>query len=515
MSLSTSIEEIDEIVKKARQTFQSGKTLDIEFRRRQLKQLLKLINENEEQFVKSLKDDMKRSRFETIMSDTEIPRDEVLHLIYHLDEYTAKQSKQKTLVNLFDQIYTYYEPLGLVFVIGAWNYPVLLVLNPLAGAIAAGNVVIMKPSELAPKTSDLLCQLIPQYLDPDCYFIASGGADVCQAILSHKLDHVFYTGSTTVGQKIYQAASKHLTPVTLELGGKSPAYIDSLSVTSKYQRMVTAKRILWGKFFNCGQTCIATDYLLCDQETTDWFVANAAKIWTKFTASASKDYARILNHAHYDRLSKLILETKGTVFKGQEIGCLQENDRSDNLFNLKIVTNVKRDDVLMQGELFGPILPIVTVKDHREAIDFINSMGAKPLTMYVFSNDQQVIDDFTKRTTSGSVCVNDTMLQMMCDSLPFGGVGESGLGQYHGLYTFKCFSHEKSVLVRGFNPILEWVASKRYPPYSNNHLVRMQRLLRKRKYFNVETFDKIPFKTITVFLVGSLYGYFVHSYGLY
>ena len=512
MTSSTKIEEIDDIVSKARATFRSGKTLDIEFRRQQLIQLLRLINQNEELFVSSLQKDMKRSRFETIMSDTEITRNEVLHLIYHLDEYTAKQPKQKTLVNLFDGIYTYHEPVGVVFVIGAWNYPALLVLNPLAGAIAAGNTVIMKPSELAPHTSDLLCQLVPKYLDQSCFFIVSGGADVCQSVLNHKLDHVFYTGSTAVGQKVYAAASKHLTPVTLELGGKSPAFIDSASITSKYQRLVVAKRILWGKFFNCGQTCIATDYLLCDQETTDWFVANSAKIWKKFTTSASKDYARILNNHHFDRLTKLVQETKGVVFKGQDIGCFQENDRSDNLFNLTIVTQVKRDDVLMKEELFGPILPIVTVKDHEEAIDFIHSMEAKPLTMYVFSNEKQVVDDFVKKTNSGSVCVNDTMLHMMCDSLPFGGIGESGVGKYHGLYTFKCFSHEKSVLVRDFNSILEWVASKRYPPYSNNHLVRMQRLLRKRKYFNVETLNKIPFKTITAFLVGSLYGYFAHSY---
>jgi len=286
--MATPINEIGGIVDKARWAFNSGKTLEIEFRRKQLNQLLRLINENELLLVESLKKDMQRSRFETIMSDTEISRNEILHLIYHLDEYTAKKPKQKTLVTVFDDVYTYYEPLGVVFVVGAWNYPVLLVVNPLAAAMAAGNVVIMKPSELAPHTSQVLCQLIPQYLDPSSFFVVSGGADVCQAVLSHKLDHVFYTGSGVVGKKIYEAAAKHLTPVTLELGGKSPAFIDSSSIKSKYQRIVVARRILWGKFFNCGQTCIATDYLLCDKKTTEWFIANVANIWRAFSNTAER-----------------------------------------------------------------------------------------------------------------------------------------------------------------------------------------------------------------------------------
>lgn len=477
---------------------------------RQLQGLLSLINENEELFVESLAQDFKKPRFEAIMTDTDFVRNDVLGMIHNLSVYTRRNHVAKSLVTAFDQAFTTFEPYGVVLVIGTWNYPVQVLLSPLAGAIAAGNVVLLKPSELAPITASLIQRLLPKYLDPESYFVLNGGPDVCQEILAHKLDFIFYTGSASIGQKIYESASVHLTPVCLELGGKSPCYIHS--DLSDSQLTIAIKRILWGKLVNAGQTCVATDYILCDARVKDLLISKAGKILKSFLSNSKSDMTRIISDKHYQRLQHLLHSTKGVIHSGSEIGVYDDDDAADRFFPLRIVTDLDRDnDALMSGEIFGPILPVVLVRDEEDAIAFITGRGQKPLTLYIFANDDQVIENLIHRTWSGSVCVNDTVMQMINDSLPFGGVGDSGFGSYHGFHSFKCFSHEKSVMIRGYNRVLEWVASKRYPPYSDNHLTRMLRLLRKRRVLSQATMELMPIRLTIGLVIGFLCGYSIHT----
>lgn len=511
MATSDGLTAVKSTVFQARSTFESGKTLDISYRKKQLAQLLKLVQENEELFVQALHQDFRKPRFEAIMTDTDFVKNDIQEMLYNIDTFTAPKKASRTVVTMFDQVFTLYEPYGTVLIIGAWNYPVQLVFSPMAGAIAAGNTIVIKPSELAPCVSQLLQKLLPRYLDPEAYFIINGGPEVCQELLQEKFDFVFYTGSNFVGQKVYTAAAAQLTPVCLELGGKSPCYVDSESLTPS-QFEIAVKRILWGKLVNAGQTCVATDYVICTPKTQDDFVKVARKILPKFTSKAHTDMARIINERHFERLTKLLQGTKGTILTPDQLNCssglvIESNDR---MFPLHIITDVKANDALMEGEIFGPILPVVPVTNYKDAINYINSRRQKPLTMYLFSQDECLIDDFLKKTSSGSVCVNDTVIQMINDSLPFGGVGNSGIGCYHGFHTFKCFSHEKSILVRGYNGILEWVASKRYPPYSDNHLKRMLRLIRKRWLISKATHSYETLKEIFVLLAGVLLGYIIH-----
>lgn len=353
-------------------------------------------------------------------------------------------------------------------------------------------------------------------------------------LLKNRFDFIFYTGSSAIGQKIHSAAAAHLTPTCLELGGKSPVYIhDSIlgldanesadsngiaapssgtigeqsSLQSSRAPLgnieVTAKRILWGKLVNAGQTCVAPDYILCSESVRDELIEACKRVMAKFYGSndaESKDMCRIINSAHYQRLINLLSKTKGKKIKlGYGDACAEEK-----FIPLTLVTDVSLDDVVMREEIFGPILPIITVKNHEEAIQIIRSRD-NPLTLYIFTKSMRIVDEFLLKTSSGSVCVNDDVIQMILDSLPFGGVGGSGFGSYHGYHSFKCFSHSKSVLIRNFNPILEWVASKRYPPYCDNHLYRLLRLLRKRQFF--QFLSMVPFKLLLVFILGLFYGF--------
>lgn len=511
MSTSDRLSEAGKIVSKARRTFESGKTIDISYRKKQLRQLLTLVEENEELFIEALYQDFRKPRFEAITTDTDFVKNDIKEMIYNIDYFTSPKPASRTLVTMFDQAFTLFQPYGTVLIIGAWNYPVQLVFSPMAGAIAAGNTIVIKPSELAPCVSELLEKLVPRYLDPEAYFIVNGGPEVCQELLLEKFDFVFYTGSNFVGQKIYSAAAANMTPVCLELGGKSPCFLDRESLTCK-QFEIAVKRILWGKLINAGQTCVATDYIICTKETQVEFITVARKILPKFTAKADCDMARIINQRHFERLTKLLEGTKGNILTPGQLNCssslsIESNDR---MFPLHIITDVDASDAVMEGEIFGPILPIVTINNYIDAINYINSRRQKPLTMYLFSNNQSMIDDFLKMTSSGSVCVNDTVIQMINDGLPFGGVGNSGIGSYHGFHTFKCFSHEKSILIRGYNGFLEWVASKRYPPYSENHLKRMLRLISKRKIISKVTYSYQTLKEIFLFMVGILLGYIIH-----
>lgn len=485
----------EEVLDKARCAFASGITKNIIFRREQLKQLYKLLDDNEAEFVEALKKDLEKPRFESVMTEVDFVLNDIRSALNNLTSWTNPKPVSKCFVTLVDSNYIYYEPYGVVLILGAWNYPIQLAFSPLVGAIAAGNACLIKPSEVAPATASLIQKLMPIYLNKEAYSCILGDGVCAQAIVaSPKIDYVFFTGSSEIGRVIYQTASANLTPCTLEMGGKSPVYVDELTYLDKKSGKLnealfetTVRRILWGKYLNTGQTCVAPDYVLCTRLIADRFMKVAVKIIQQFYGDSpikNQDYGRIVSARHYQRLTSM-LKAQLTQRRDQtgDLTVIGGDFRLDSQNNYYIEPTVvvcsSFAEPLMKSEIFGPILPIVPVLDESEAISLINSRD-KPLSMYIFSKRQKLIDRFQLETSSGSICVNDTVLHLVAEALPFGGVGKSGIGAYHGKHSFKTFSHQKSVLHRGFNPIIEWVAKKRYPPYSENHLKRMLRLLKRR-----------------------------------
>jgi aldehyde dehydrogenase (NAD+) len=354
------------------------------------------------------------------------------------------------------------EPLGCVLIISPWNYPVQLLLSPLVGAIAAGNCALLKPSEVTPHTSALLAKLVREYLDPDAIALVEGAVDETTALLEERWDHIFYTGNGRVARVVMAAAAKHLTPVTLELGGKSPCIVDR-----DVELPVAARRIAWGKFMNAGQTCIAPDYVLVHRDREEELVRELAKCVQEFYGpdpKASKDYARIVNARHHRRIARL-LDDGEPAFGG-------EGDEQDRYIAPTVLRGVDAESAVMQEEIFGPVLPVLPVDNIDQAIDFVNGRD-KPLALYLFTNDGDVEEAVLSRTSSGGACVNGTILHISDPKLPFGGVGESGQGAYHGRYSFETFSHRKSVLTRS----LRFDPKMMYPPYPKLRTAIMKRLL--------------------------------------
>jgi aldehyde dehydrogenase (NAD+) len=344
------------------------------------------------------------------------------------------------------------QPLGVVLIIGPWNFPFQLVMSPLMGAIAAGNCAIIKPSELAPATSRVVAQLVAETFDPQYIAVMEGGVDTAQALLAEKFDHVFFTGGTRVGQIVMAAAAQHLTPVTLELGGKSPCLVEP-----DVPLEMTAKRIIWGKFVNSGQACIAPDYLLVNEAVVEPLIAALRQTLTEFfgdNPAASPDLARIINDQQFDRLVGLL--DSGRILTGGDY------DRHQRYIAPTLMDQVTWEDPVMADEIFGPILPILTYRQLDEAIAQINARP-KPLALYLFTRNKAHQKQVLSATTSGGVCLNDVFLQVAVWGLPFGGVGASGMGAYHGKTSFDTFSHQRSVLKKPF-----WLdASWRYAPYAS------------------------------------------------
>lgn len=500
----TKLHEYNSAIQRARDAFASGITKNILFRKEQLKQLYKLIDENELQFVDTLKSDLNKPKFESVMTEVDFVLNDIRSTLNNLESWTRPKFVSKCFVTLVDDNYIHYEPYGVVLILGAWNYPIQLAFSPLVGAIAAGNACVVKPSEVAPATARLIQKLMPLYLDREAFHCVMGDGSCAQALVaSPQIDYVFFTGSSQIGRSIYQTASNNLTPCTLEMGGKSPVYIDEATCLKGrsghfdsflFETMV--RRILWGKYLNTGQTCVAPDYILCTSYIAERFMKFAQDIIKEFYGDdpiSNPDYGRIVNERHYKRLtslldSQLLIGSKvdpkitTTQIKNHFLGGKYCVDPSGGYFiePTVIICHSGFNEPIMQSEIFGPILPLVIVQNELEAINLINSRD-KPLSLYIFSTDSKLIRRFQEDTSSGSICANDTVMHLIAEALPFGGVGKSGIGAYHGKHTFKTFSHQKSVLVRGFNPVIEWVAKKRYPPYSENHLRRMLRLLRRRK----------------------------------
>ncbi|XP_022916522.1 aldehyde dehydrogenase, dimeric NADP-preferring-like [Onthophagus taurus] len=461
-----------EIVKSAREAFDSGKTIPLEFREKQLKSLLRMYEENEEEMLEALKQDLNKSRMEATLTEISILKMDIKEQITNLKEWAKPEKPPKPVANIMDEALIYKDPYGVVLVISAWNYPINLAFLPVTGAIAAGNCVIIKPSEISPASAEFVRKTLPKYLDNECYQVMCGGVPETSQLLKEKFDYIFFTGSTHIGKIVYAAANENLTPVTLELGGKSPVFIDDDTNID-----VATRRILWGKCMNAGQTCIAPDYILCSKKTQDKFVETAKKIlkeWYGDNPQKSDDLCRIVSDQHFKRVSKY-LKDNGKIATGGKC------DADDKFVEPTILIDVKPNDPVMQDEIFGPILPILTVHDSKEAIDFIRQRE-KPLAMYIFSENRPTIDKFLRNTSSGGVCVNDTLMHLGLSTLPFGGVGSSGMGHYHGKYTFDTFVHRKSILVKNLNMIGEKILSSRYPPYSQSKLKRLQMALEKTQF---------------------------------
>lgn len=443
--------EVQSILQAQRDYFASNATKDIKFRKEQLERLKKLIVDNETAIIDALHKDLRKHEFEAYVTEVGFVLADVNKALKNLKAWTRPRKVKTPPFHYIASSYTKADPYGNILIIAPWNYPVQLLLAPLVGAIVAGNTAILKPSEYALHTSNLLTKLINATFDAQYIKMIEGAVPETQLLLNEKFDFIFFTGSTNVGKIVYQAAAKHLTPVALELGGKSPCIVDT-DIHLDY----TAKRIVWGKFVNMGQTCIAPDYLLVDQKIKDALVAKMKFYIHEFFGDNPQDSAalgRIINENHFNRLSGYLKD--GDVVEGGQ------TDRADKYIAPTLMENVDLEKGVMQDEIFGPILPIVEYGNLREAIDFVNSKS-KPLALYIFSKNDKKVDRILDETSAGGVTINDTLMHIANGHLPFGGVGDSGIGAYHGQHSFDLFSHQKAVLHRSFlieEPI-------RYAPYN-------------------------------------------------
>ncbi|MGH3639173.1 MAG: aldehyde dehydrogenase family protein [Mycobacterium sp.] len=441
--------DVPAVVARVRKTFATGRTRDVAWRKRQLEALEKLMVDNEPAIAAALEQDLGRKPFESWLADIASTAGEAADAAKHVGKWTKRKHRLLEKAQLPGRAWIEYEPYGTVLVIGAWNFPFALTLGPAVGALAAGNAVVLKPSEVSPASSALMAELVPKYLDPDAVAVIEGDGAVSQELIAQGFDKLCFTGGTEIGRKVYEGAAKHLTPVTLELGGKSPVI-----VAADADIAVAAKRIAWTKLINSGQICIAPDYVLADAKIRDELVAKIGEAVATFEAGSSGK--RIVNERHFDRLTTALAATKGTIAVGG----------GSNAVSIEIqptvVVDPAVDEPLMTDEIFGPILPIVTVGSLDEAIEFVNSRP-KPLAAYLFTKSKSVRERVIREVSAGGMLVNHLLFQFSTTKLPFGGVGPSGMGAYHGRFGFEEFSHRKSVLTKPTRPDLTAMI---YPPYT-------------------------------------------------
>ncbi len=455
--------EIHDKLDKVRGGFRAGTLRDVNDRVTQLRQLKRFLAEEETAIARALRVDLGKSATEAYATEIGFVISEVDHVLSNIEKWTSPRKVGVPLHQRPGSGRVVPEPLGTVLIISPWNYPLQLLLAPLVPAIAAGNTAILKPSEIAPATAAVIEDLLLNYLDGRVVQVVSGGVEETTELLAEQWDHIFYTGNGTVGKIVMRAAAEHLTPVTLELGGKSPAI-----VTASADVTVSARRIAWGKCINAGQTCVAPDYVLAHDSIADQFVADLGTAITEFYGediASSPDYGRIVSDRHFDRVSAL-LDSGGY----DELAFGGFADRSTKFISPTVVTGVDPTSRLMSEEIFGPILPVLTYRDLGEAIDFVNARP-KPLALYVFASNDRDANRVISHTSSGGVTVNHTLLHLAIPDFPFGGVGPSGMGSYHGEAGFNVFSHLKPVLRRGTKPDPKLA----YPPYTDFK----QKLIRK------------------------------------
>lgn len=441
------------LLARMRSYFSGGTTRDVAFRLAQLKALKTTLVSHEAELFDALKKDLGKCAMEAYTTEFGFVVGDIDHTIKHLKRWTRPQRVMAPPVLFPASGMILQEPRGVVLVIGAWNYPLQLTISPLIAAISAGNCVVVKPSEVAEHTATLVSKLLKEAFAPDFVSCVEGGVNETTELLREKFDHIFFTGSTQIGRVIYEAAAQQLTPVTLELGGKSPCFVDG-----GCRMDVAARRITWGKFVNAGQTCVAPDYVLVERSALDRFVAAMKRAIQEFYGSdpsKSPDLGRIVNDRHFQRLSSMLPD--GEILFGGE------TDASSRYIAPTLISNIQPESRLLTDEIFGPLLPIIAYGDLTEAIQYVNSRP-HPLALYVFAEDSKVSDRVLRETTSGGACVNDAVVQLGLPELPFGGIGNSGIGAYHGRHGFDTFSHARGVLK---NPTALDV-KLRYPPYKDN-----------------------------------------------
>lgn len=445
-------EAIKRVVDRQHAYFQSEKTFCTKNRKALLEKLHRVIVKYEDEICDALYKDLGKSKEESYMCEIGIVLNEIKYLVKHLDSFAKPKRVKTEIANFPAKSYRIQEPFGVVLIMSPWNYPFLLTMEPLAGAIAAGNTVLVKPSNYSPATSNVMKKILDEIFESGYVDVVLGGREENQALLEQKFDYIFFTGSPNVGRLVMEKASKHLTPISLELGGKSPVFVEKGANLS-----LSAKRLAYGKILNCGQTCIAPDYLLIEESIKDEFLKLLKKEFIKMLGEHPLDnpeYGRIVNEKHFARINGLV--SSGKIYYGGK-------SNSDTLqIEPTILDGVTPEDPVMQEEIFGPILPVLTVKNKKEAESFILSRP-KPLALYLFSNNKETINRFLKRVPFGGGCVNDTISHIVSEELHFGGVGESGMGNYHGRKSFETFSHEKGVVLRKgyFDP------GMRYHPYTS------------------------------------------------
>lgn len=446
----TTSRTIPHILATQRQYFNSGKTRPLAFRQGQLQALRGAIQRYEGQILAALKQDFGKSAFEAYATEIGFVLDELSHTLKSLPDWVEPEEVKTPLVHQPASSQIIYEPYGVALIIAPWNYPFQLLIDPLIGALAAGNCAIVKPSELTPATSRVISDLIANTFDPHYVTSIEGGSEVSQELLDQQFDYIFFTGSIRIGKLVMEKAARHLTPVTLELGGKSPCIVDR-----GVPLEVTARRIVWGKFLNAGQTCVAPDYVLVPPEMKVDLIQEMARCLQDFYGSdpqQSPDYARIVNEAHFDRLTQLI--------RKEQVAIGGRFDKSQKYISPTVLSPVDWDDPVMEDELFGPLLPILTYRSLEEVIEKIQSRP-RPLALYFFSENKAHQQMIINRLNFGGGCINDTVIHLATPYLPFGGIGPSGMGGYHGRFSFEAFSHRKALMQRP----LKLDLPLRYPPY--------------------------------------------------
>ena len=453
------IQNIDEILQSQKEFFQSGKTLPVSFRVDALKKLRESIKRHEDEIAEALTKDLGKSAFEGFMCETGLTLTEITYMIKHTRKFAKEKRVRTPMAQFASRSYKKPSPYGNVLIMSPWNYPFLLTIDPLADAIAAGNTAIVKPSAYSPATGEIVRKIVEECFDQKYVAVITGGRRENSALLDKKFDMIFFTGSQGVGKEVMRKAAEHLTPTLLELGGKSPCIVDD---TAKLP--LAAKRIVFGKYLNCGQTCVAPDYILCDEKIKDKLVEEIKKqIVSQFGASPldNPDYGKIINEKHFARVMGLIDKDKVVIGGGGNAETLR--------IEPTVMTDVTFNDAVMGQEIFGPVLPVMTYKKFSDVFDMLKNLP-KPLALYIFSGDKSRIDAVTSRLSFGGGCVNDTIIHLATSEMGFGGVGESGMGSYHGKEGFDAFSHTKSIVDKK-----TWLdLPMRYQPYkkSSEKLIR-------------------------------------------
>ena len=444
---------IEDLVAKQRTFYNAGATRSVEFRLDALKRLKTGLKQFEDNFFQALKADLNKHKMETYMTEIGMVLEELNFHIKHIRRWTRPKRVPTPLAQFHGKSFILPEPYGLVLIIAPWNYPVQLCLTPLIGAISAGNCAIIKPSAYAPAASRAIAELIKSIYPPEYIAVVEGGRKENSALLDQKFDYIFFTGSPAVGRIVMEAASKHLTPVTLELGGKSPVIIDKTADLKP-----AARRIAFGKTINAGQTCVAPDYILIHKDIRDDFIGHFRTALEEFFPDGDmKNMPVIINEKHFERVCGLLGSGKAVI--GGNTDALRR------FIEPTVLVDVSPDSPAMQEEIFGPVLPMLTYRQLKEAIDFVNSRP-KPLALYIFTNDKHTAETVLNRTSSGGACWNDTIIHIANTRMGFGGVGESGMGSYHGKHSFDTFTHYKSVVKKSNFIDLPM----RYHPYTNRKL---------------------------------------------